>query len=80
MACRGLGMTYEETPIKKVVKQLPKPPKNKKDKTEVNKETYKKTIANHNAEIDKLKQEIKKLKLLKKQAKITFKLSQMKEK
>lgn len=70
---------FIETPLKKAVKQLPQP-KTKKDKSEMNKETYKKTIADHNASIAELKQEIKKLKLLKKQAKITYKLSQMKGK
>lgn len=71
-------MKYEETPLKKVVKQLPKPPQNKQDKKDMTKEQYNKAKADHNAAISKLKADIKKHKLLKKQAKITYKLTKIK--
>lgn len=72
-------MTYEETPItKRVVSQLPKPKTPiKKEKIDMNKEQYKKAKADHNAEIAKLKQDIQRHKLLKKQAKLTYKISKM---
>lgn len=67
---------YEETPIKKIVKQLPKP-KIEKEKLDMNKEQFKKTTAAHKVEIAKLKQDIKKHKLLMKQAAIVYKISKM---
>lgn len=83
MASRGLGMTYEETPAKPYKK--PKQQKPKKDITEVNKEQFQKAKADHKAEIAKIKlnrkqekQDIKRHKMLIKQAKITYKLTQMK--
>ena len=72
-------MTYEQTPLpaKPEVKDI-RTTKTKKDKDEVNKEQLNKTIADHKAAIAKSKQDIKKYKLLIKQAKITYKLTQMK--
>lgn len=60
---------------------LRKPKKStiKQEKINMDKEQYKKAHADHNAQIAKLKLGIKKHKLLKKQAKILYKVSQMKE-
>jgi HD superfamily phosphodiesterase len=53
---------------------------NKKEKvTDMNKEQYNKAKADHKAEIAKLKNNIKRHKLLMKQAKIAYKLGAMKE-
>lgn len=50
-----------------------------KEKVNMNKEQYNKAKADHKAEIAKLKNNIKRHKLLMKQAKIAYKLGAMKE-
>ena len=71
--------------------QTPKPPvvvrgtykaeetKTEKDEFDMNKEQFIKTKSMHKVEIVKLKQDIKKHKLLIKQARIIYKLGKMKE-
>lgn len=76
-----MELQYEKTP--RNLKRIIKPPKEK----DMNKDQYNKTKDGHKAEIAKikelrakLKKDIKRHKLLMKQAKITYKLSKMKEK
>ena len=75
-------MDYIETPRKTIKK-----PTIKKEKIDMDKQTFIKAKAEHRDKIAKiraqrkqLKADIKRHKLLMKQAKITYKLSQMKEK
>ena len=78
-------MDYIETP-RKTVKNTPKQT-TKKEKIDMDKQTFIKAKAEHKEQIKKLKaqrkqlkSDIKRHKLLIKQVKITYKLSQMKEK
>ena len=78
-------MDYIETP-RKTTKQPPKPTI-EKEKIDMDKQTFIKAKAEHKDKIAKikaqrkqLKADIKRHKLLMKQVKITYKLSQMKEK
>lgn len=67
-------MDFIATPRKKAVKQTQK----KKETAKMTpKDTYKKTKAAHRAAIHKLKQDIKKHKLLERQAKTIYKLSKL---
>ena len=78
-------MDYIETP-RKTTKQPPKPT-TKKEKIDMDKQTFIKAKAEHKDKIAKIKAQRKQLKtdivrhkLLMKQAKLAYKLSQMKEK
>ena len=78
-------MDYIETP-RKTIKQLPKPII-KKEKIDMDKQTFIKAKAEHKDKIAKIRAQRKQLKsdivrhkLLIKQAKLAYKLSQMKEK
>ena len=77
-------MEYIETPRKTIKKEKPT---TKKGKIDMDKQTFIKAKAEHKDKIAKIKaqrkqekQDIKRHKMLIKQAKITYKLSQMKEK
>ena len=69
-------MDYIET-ARKTIKNTPKQTI-KKEKIDMDKQTFIKAKQAHKGEIAKLKQDIKKHKLLMKQAKIVYKLSKMK--
>ena len=69
---------FIEDEINKIKVTSTKKSTHKKGKKDMNKEQYKKAKAEHNAQIAKLKQDIQRHKLLNKQAKLTYKITQMK--
>ena len=69
----------KKKPLTGIAKSAAKSTTKKTKVTNMNKDQFKKTKAAHKAEIAKLKRDIKRHKLLIKQAKIVYKVTQMKE-
>lgn len=77
--------TPRKSVVQRTVEQLPKPKTTKKGKKDMSKDQFKKTKQTHKNEIAKLKakraamkSDIKKHKMLIKQAKLVYKMSKMK--